>query len=248
MQLPAIHGLIDRRILVNFRIDPQVAARVLPPPFVPKLANGYAMGGICLIRLKSIRPRWFPISIGIGSENAAHRFAVEWDQDGKREEGVFVERRDSSSRLNSLVGGRLVPGVHHHAHFDVNESDDRLRVQFTSDDRQASASVDARICAELPKDSIFASVREASRFFESGALGYSVTSDPNRFDGLELRCKSWSVQSLAVDSVQSSFFDDRSKFPAGSTAFDCALLMRGIPHEWHSLEDLHCPACIGAGQ
>ena len=41
-----------------------------------------------------------------------------------------------------------------------------------------------------------------------------------------------------MSAVQSSYFDDRAVFPAGSIEFDCALLMRGIEHEWHSEADL----------
>ena len=240
MRLPAIQGVIDRRILVNYRVDADVASRLLPNPFRPKLAGGYAMAGICLIRLKHIRPAFVPFSAGIGSENAAHRFAVVWERDGEQQEGVFIPRRDSSSRLNALFGGRIVPGEHHHAHFDVSETDDQLHVRFESDDGPASVSVAARLADERPADSVFGSIEEASRFFEGGALGYSATRDPARYDGLELRCKSWAVQPLAVEAVQSSYFDDRTKFSPGSATFDCALLMRGIEHEWHTREDLCC--------
>lgn len=38
--------------------------------------------------------------------------------------------------------------------------------------------------------------------------------------------------------MQSSFFEDAASFPAGTIQFDCALLMRDIPHEWHSEPDL----------
>jgi hypothetical protein len=38
--------------------------------------------------------------------------------------------------------------------------------------------------------------------------------------------------------VESRFFEDRALFPSGSVAFDCALLMRGIDHEWHGRESL----------
>ncbi len=239
MRLPTIQGVIDRRILVNYRVDADVAAKLLPSPFRPKLAGGYAMAGICLIRLKQIRPSFMPIPAGIGSENAAHRFAVEWDRDGQRQEGVFVPRRDTSSRLNTIVGGRLFPGEHHHARFEVSETDERLSVAFNSDDGQARVSVTARLAEKLPADSVFASMDEASRFFEGGSLGYSVTRNATRYDGLELRCKTWAVQPLEVEAVQSSYFDDRGKFPQGSAVFDCALLMRGIEHEWHTREDVY---------
>jgi hypothetical protein len=40
MRLPAIRGTIDRRLLVNYRVDPSVAARLVPRPFRPLLVNG----------------------------------------------------------------------------------------------------------------------------------------------------------------------------------------------------------------
>jgi hypothetical protein len=239
MRLPVIQGVIERRILVNFRVDAKVAASFLPQPFRPKLVEGFAMAGICLIRLKHIRPALVSIPAGIGSENAAHRFAVEWDREGKTEQGVFIPRRDTSSRLNSMVGGRLFPGEHHHAKFEVKETDDELRVGFESDDGTARAKVVAKRSTGLPAGSVFKSMDSASEFFKAGSLGYSATRDAGRYDGLELRCQEWAVEALKVESVESSFFEDESKFPKGSVEFDNALLMRGVEHEWHGREDLH---------
>jgi hypothetical protein len=68
MKLPVVRGTIDRRILANYRIDPVVMKAVLPQPVRPKIMNGFAVGGICLIRLKSIRPGFFPFRWGIGSQ------------------------------------------------------------------------------------------------------------------------------------------------------------------------------------
>src|SRR5262245_16299490 len=100
MKIPIIRGLIERRILVNYRVDAEVLAETLPQPFRPKLIDGMGMVGICLIRLKHIRPSYLPSWLGISSENAAHRVAVEWEQNGERREGVYVQRRDTNSRLN----------------------------------------------------------------------------------------------------------------------------------------------------
>ena len=242
MRMPAVRGVIERRILVNYRVDPDVAAARLPAPFRPKLVNGHAMAGICLIRLKRVRPAFLPIPVGIGSENAAHRFAVEWDAGGERRGGVYIPRRDTSSRLNALVGGRVFPGEHHHARFAVEETGrdagERLSVSFESADGGASLAVDVHAADRLPDGSTFPSLAAASAFFEAGALGYSATSAPGRFDGLELRCDTWAVRPLAVDRVRSSYFEDPALFPSGSVEFDHALLMRDIPHEWHSRDDV----------
>jgi hypothetical protein len=203
------------------------------------------MVGICLIRLRNIRPRLFPAWLAISSENAAHRAAVEWDEGGMRREGVYVRRRDTNSWTNSVAGGRLFPGTHHHATFEVQETRQDFQIAVSSDDGATHMSMRAHSTDRLPASSIFQSVDEASAFFQAGSVGYSPTSDPSRFQGLELRCLNWQVEPLAVEDVQSSFFDDVSLFPSGSIEFDSALLMRGIDHEWHSQPDLCCAVTIG---
>jgi hypothetical protein len=244
MRFPAIRGVIERRILVNYRVEPQVLARLLPPPFRPKTYRGAAIAGICLIRLRDIRPSFLPLPFGMRSENAAHRMAVEWEAYGARREGVYIPRRDTDSRMNALAGGRLFPGEHHHSPFTVQETRDRISVAFASSDGNAHLTVRASPAAGLPASSVFQSLEEASEFFRAGSIGYSATSDPSRLQGLELRCQSWRVEPLAIEQVESSFFDDPARFPPGTAMFDCALIMRDIRHEWHSLEDLCCPAAV----
>jgi hypothetical protein len=238
MKIPIIQGVIDRRILVNYRVEPDVLQKHLPPPFRPKLVNGYGIAGICLIRLKEIRPRGLPALTSISSENAAHRIAVEWQENGRTHEGVYIPRRDSSSRFNVATGGRFFPGVHHHAHFHVTEHDDYLQVILDSHDGKVHLAVTGRVALDLPPTSIFPSLASASDFFERGALGYSPARQPGHFDGLELRSLRWKMEPLSVESIKSNFFDDKRLFPAGSAEFDCALLMRGIQHEWHGRESL----------
>ena len=238
MRIPTIRGVIDRRVLVNFRVDPDVLARVCPAPFRPQIVNGFGIAGICLIRLKSIRPKLFPAWLGIASENAAHRIAVEWDVDGITQSGVFIPRRDTSSVLNAFAGGRIFPGVHNRARFDVRETENEYHIAMDSIDGSAHVSVDGQTTGELADDSVFATVASCSRFFEAGSLGYSTSNSNARFDGLELRTADWRVQPLAITNVQSSFFEDRNVFPDGSVTFDNALLMRSIDHEWHSREAL----------
>ena len=202
------------------------------------------MVGICLIRLKNVRPGLLPAWLGISSENAAHRTAVLWDGNGSVQEGVYVRRRDTSSRFNTLVGGRLFPGSHHHARFTTEETTDQYCVTIRSDDGVTNMAVRGRRAEQLPASSVFRSLEEASAFFQAGSLGYSATTEPSRFQGLELRCKNWHAEPLEVGDVRSSFFEDMSFFPKGSIEFDCALLMRGIEHEWHSKSDLTAACAV----
>ena len=246
MGLPAMRGLMDRRLLVNFAVDPEVAGKLLPPPFSPKLVGDRAVAGICLIRLVDMRPSPLPAVAGITSENAAHRIAVVWREDDVEREGVFIPRRDTSSRLGAMLGGKVFPGVLHHARFDVDESDPRYRVGFRSDDGTASVVVSGRRAEALPGTSVFSSLAQASDFFESGSAGYSVTRDPQRFDGVRLKAHGWKVEPFEVAEVRSTFFEDVSLFPPGSASFDNALLMRRLDHEWDALPALRAPLDVVA--
>ena len=224
---------------MNFRVDPAVMQRHLPAPFRPKLTGDAAVGGICLIRLERIRPRPLPALFGFRSENAAHRVAVCWTTpDGQEHEGVYIPRRDSSSFVNHLVGGRLFPGEHHRAKFDVRDDGSAIELSMRSLDGAVSVEVRGRSSRELPGSSRFGTLQAASEFFERGSLGYSDRSNSNRLDGLVLVTKDWRVEPLEIDHVHSSYFSETSLFPAGSVEFDSALLMRNIEHEWRRAPDL----------
>ncbi|MBD81431.1 MAG: hypothetical protein CL840_21110 [Crocinitomicaceae bacterium] len=238
MKIPRIKGIIDRRILINYQVDKKILESYLPEPFKPKLVNGKGIAGICLIRLKEIRPKGLPKHIGISSENGAHRIAVEWLENGELKEGVYIPRRDTSSKLNAIAGGAIFPGVHHLAEFSVEESDGNYKVAFISEDK-TSLSIEAKETNKWNEESVFENIDCVSEFFENGSVGYSP--DKNEFEGLELKAYNWKVSLLDVKNVQSSFFENEKIFPKGSVKFDNALLMRDIGHEWIGLEKIKKP-------
>ncbi|MEL7118183.1 MAG: DUF2071 domain-containing protein [Bacteroidota bacterium] len=235
MKIPTIKGIIERRILINYQIDEEVLSNYLPKPFKPKLVNGKGIAGICLIRLKEIRPKGFPKQIGISSENGAHRIAVEWEENGALKEGVFIPRRDTSSKLNAMAGGTVFPGIHQFAKFSVKEENESYEVSFRSEDG-TYLSITAHNTNKWNNESVFEDLDCASKFFENGSIGYSP--DKDAFEGLELKTLNWKVSMLETESVKSSFFQNEKIFPKGSVKFDNALLMKNIEHEWSGLKKI----------
>jgi hypothetical protein len=117
---------------------------------------------------------------------------------------------------------------------------------MNSDGGSATVHVSGAVGDAIPDTSVFKSLDAASNFFAMGSLGYSDTRAAGKFDGLELQCDNWQVEALDVDAVESSYFDNAERFPAGSVEFDCALLMRNIVHQWHGRPGLCCD--LKAGQ
>ena len=235
MRIPTLQGIIKRRLLVNFRADPETTQKLLPKEFRPKLHKNKAIAGICLIRLERIHPKLVPEFLGLSSENAAHRIAILWeDERGETREGVYIPRRDTDSLINATVGGTLFPGEHNRADFKVERTGNEIDFAMQSRDKKVAVELKGRITNVLPKTSIFSSLDEASKFFEPGSLGFSVTNNAHYLDGITLKTREWKVDVLEIDDVHSSFYDDETIFPQGSIDFDHALIMQNIVHEWHS--------------
>jgi len=241
MRFPHIQGLIRRRVLVNFRVNPKVIRALLPAPLRPHLIGGAAPAGICLIRLEQVRLAGLPAVLGFSSENAAHRIAVEWDVDGRVQHGVYIPRRDTSSRIARLAGGRLFPGQHDLAHFDITDDGREIAFAMTSGDARTSIELRARAAPAMPSTSSFATLAGASAFFEQGSLGYSPTGE-GHLDGIRLVTRTWTLAPLEVDYVRSSYFGDVTRFPPGSVEFDSALVMRDTESDWRPAPRLRLPA------
>jgi len=239
MFLDTIHGTIDRRVLLNYRIAPDILAAALPLPYRPKTYAGWGVGGICMIRFKGLRPQGMPAWTGLHSENAAHRIAVSWNQDGEEREGVYIPRRDTNSWLNKTLGGRVFPGIFNRSRFQVEETATSVAVRIVRQDGGLEAAFSGETVEQLPPGSIFPSLAEATGFFSLGATGYSATRRPDHYHGMELRTLDWTIAPLRIHEATSCFFSDRQRFPEGSVRLDSALLMKNVAHEWHSRPDLH---------
>lgn len=219
MSRPAIASFIERRLLVNFRLDPEVAARILPEGTQPLLHRGHAVGGLCLIRLAGARRSGGPLAdlagrFGLRTEIAVHRIATVWQGPDGPEQGVYIPRRDTDSRISTLTAGLFLPGEHHLARFEVEESAERLRIGFRSADGSAHAQVQAQVADRLRGSALFADLEEASAFVREAPDGYPA------------RAEEFAVRPATLVQVASSYFEDPARFPAGSAAPDSALVLR----------------------
>lgn len=241
MRAPTVKATLQRRILVNYRVQPDALTAILPPPFRPALVHGYGIAGICLIRLGDLRLAGFPALPVPTTENMAHRIAVEWDSAEGPVNGVYIPRRDTSSLVTKLLGGRAFPGWHHLARFGVEEHGGRYRVDIASRDGEVQVAVAAHRADDVSPGSVFGDVEEASAFFRCAPMGYAATPRRHVFDGVTLTAEDWSITALYLDELRSSFFDDPGRFPPGTASFDSAFLMADLETTWQPQPALRAP-------
>lgn len=235
--LPTLEGVIARRVLLNFRADPQVCRRVVPEKLEIQTQNGFAIVGVCLIRLEHLRPKGFPAWIGLASENMAHRIAVRYPTvDGTRP-GVFIWRRETNQSFVTLLGGRLFPGVHHRAVFHVIEKQQSFAMNVSTRHGIADVTFSARLAPRWTPTTAFMTFEKLSDFLKEGSCGFSCARRDGRLEGMELRTLKWELHPLTVDECHSQFYEEGNLFPRGSVEFDNGLLMRNVPHEWRASEE-----------
>jgi hypothetical protein len=238
-----LEGVIRRRILLNFRADPNAVAPLLPAPLEVLTYNGFAIVGVCLIGLVGLRPKGIPGGLGLSSENMAHRIAIRYPTSDGMHEGVFIWRRETDQWLVTLLGGRLFPGVHNCADFVIDEGGDGLSVAVKTEGGLADVDFAGSYETAWQRDSAFPTFNQAVDFFRRGDCGFSCSHRAGRLDGLRLKTLQWEMSTLRTTRLYSAFFQDRERFSPNAIHFDCALLMRGIPHEWHEISDV--PELVG---
>jgi Uncharacterized conserved protein (COG2071) len=237
--LPMLAGTIKRRLLINFRADPQVAQSLIPAPLRVLEHKGSAIVGICLIRLEHIRPKGLPQAVGISSENMAHRIAVKYnDETNTEKEAVYIWRRHSNNPFNTLAGGRLFPGVHTPATFSIREDGETTELQASTADHKEDVHVKGSddISDEEFSSKAFDSFEEARDFFARGSCGFSCGPDGKALEGMQLITNQWLASPLKMSLADSAFYTDQSKWPRGSVELDCGLIMRNIEHEWKEMD------------
>ena len=219
MKITPAHGVIERRLLVNYRLDPDVAKKLLPAPLQPRLVGGYAVAGIALAHLGRLRPAGLPAVAGLSRETAMHGIAVEWERSPSLHTGVFVLHRDS---VGVGPGRRL----RRPPCFTVDDRTDGLRIAYTSRDRTVRVDVDVSLAAGLAGSALFRDVRAATRFLDLDSPEGASWGPQLR--GLKLSVGDRCISAARVRTATSSIFAGTSVFPPGSVHVDSALLLRDL--------------------
>lgn len=220
--LPVLQGVIGRRVLLNFRADPQVVQKLLPSAFEVEQREGSAIVGICLIRLEQLRIKGWPTWVGMASENMAHRVAVTYRTSCGWQRGVFIWRRETSQRLVKVFGGRLFPGVHQSAKFLGKEESASICMEVQSADGETDVCFSATMSSDWQPTPAFRSLDEVSGFFQGGDCGFSYSLNGRSVEGMQLKIPNWSLAPLSIQLHEAAFYLNRLRFPKGSIEFDHA--------------------------
>jgi hypothetical protein len=223
LRIKEVAGKIERRILVGYGFEPEVITPLLPQGILPKIVNGKAVVGLCLIHFDYMRPTWIPLPTGIPFESAAHRIGIQWEtQQGDIENGVYVAEQYTNSQIINTIGGKFFPGVQELSRFNVREDKDQIKLRIHNENREIK--VDIKPSTEW-KSSLFSDIEQAAAFYKP-PKGWSRTLDQEKVEGVEMRISNWNYENWEPNEILSSFFE---QFPEGSYTYDHTIVMRNLP-------------------
>lgn len=225
---PAIHGVVDHRVLVNYRVDPEDLDTALPGPFRGREVgeSGKGIGTVCLTKIENARPKFAPESVGVSVRSVTHRIYAEMETARGNRFCAYAPVRGVSSRFCAVVGRRALPAELDCAEFSVGERGDTQQMRVDCGGEYASVEFRETDREEVDEDSVFYSVESASVFLCEGGVEYSPLGDGYRYGGVEFCPSERELEPVDVADARSSYFETLGG------AFDSAFRMEGIEHEW----------------
>lgn len=224
IRMPKFRSMVQHRMLINYRVDADVARTLVPEGMRPQLVNGYAVAGICHIVQSRLRPSWLAAPVGMGVEGTAHRISIEWDDETGTHAGVYIFERHTSSPFANLFGGFFAPGVHNRARITSAIGGEVMKLDLEAGQFSAHAEV---VVADSFSSALFGDdLSVASNFFREGSVGWS----PDRrgtLESVQIDTGAWTVVPGAARTIRSHYYD-----ALPTAVLDHVFVLRDVEFHW----------------
>ncbi|MFW6168916.1 MAG: hypothetical protein ACODAD_00400 [Planctomycetota bacterium] len=219
------------RVVVFFRMPLQQVKIELPAEVQLRLLNGYGIGGIVLRQRRAIYSSLIPGRL-VTSESALHFLSAIQMRKQRVKTGALVMRYDTSSRLNTWIC-RCGRRSYHHAHFEIADSPESIRVRGDSDDQLMHVKMTGTPRRTLSPRSIFHSKDQLRQILQEDLRSLRLTGPACYRSGLTAPTI-WRSQlvPLKVTEIESSVFQDPERFLGGAAEFDSAYWLRDDEAAW----------------
>lgn len=195
--LPDIRARVVERFIFNFRLSPDLLQRHLPSGLRPLVLHGSAVASFCILDLDDVVFGPIPARLGVRNVNCAHRFAVIDESTG--EPAVYVEDRNTDSRLGSFISSLGFPGRHARVEARIERDGDTWDITM-GEGSDPLFSARARRATSL-RSVLFPSPDRFAQFIAEGVRSYSPAVKPDMLNIVDLHKEDAAYESLEVERV-----------------------------------------------
>lgn len=228
--------LIDRRILILYRVSTAALEQVLPAAAEPREVADRALAGIAFRRRRTMRSGWVPAQLGT-SQCATHFVLLRKCRGAGCHPGVVALRHDCSSRWQAWWSSA---GRSHHARFEVADYVDSLELAGDSDDRVMQLRFKAHPARGLPYRSIFRSIPQVTDYLADDLAGLGLLQSRQVAEESSGGWAHLRLEPLEVAQLESSIFDRWRQASPGLVEFDSAFSLREDQLAWSQEGTLCC--------
>ena len=233
--LPGLHldGVVTRRFLITYPVQPTALARFLPPDADLSTWQGLGWVSACFVNIRHMRPSLVPRPVGIEFNYLVHRTRARVPYpDGVRRESVLVLEANITRGLATALGQRLSGVRFHTRDIRLLETPDYWRVRMRDDAGAVLYQADiakVSIGDELPTSSRFPDLATADEFLLNVSYGAEWHAQTRRLRLVAETHDAW--RALAGNCSTQRYallesIDDSATAPQA----DHVITMTNIPH------------------
>jgi uncharacterized protein YqjF (DUF2071 family) len=222
--------------LVNFSMEPETLARVLPSPLEAHLVGGRAFLSVVIADMDRMRPAFLPAFCGVTYQQVVYRAVVRCG----RERGVHFLRSDADNRLMVLMGNLLSFFGFHEAHIISGQSGGQHHIDLATapgDHANIHASFDLTSARRIvPDGSVFQSVDEAQASLVELYAAFHPQPGEAAVRTVRIKRSAWNIQFVDEPRSRFDFMNGSAAFPVGSTRLDSVIYVEDVDYFWHTLD------------
>lgn len=246
MRLPKhpvpMRTVFRRCLLVNFGVDPDVLASVLPPGIEPDLHGGEAFLSIVVAELDRMRPAFLPRVMGVTYNQIVYRAVVRCGD----ERGVYFLRSDADNGVMCAFGNALSFFRFHRSAIAFRDHDGLFDLdvvtagEVTADIHATYTLADAR--SELPETSTFEDLSRAQAWLVELYAAFARTPGRAHVDVVRIARGGWNLRVVEDLRGQYAFMSAGAPFGPGTARLDSTFLADDIGYRWHRRDRVPDPS------
>lgn len=230
-----VKAYFDFSLVLTYAFPKEQLQPFLPPGLELDTHGDYAFVAVAMVQTRNLRPFFVPKFMGKDFFLSGYRIFVKYHtQRGKRYRGLFILRSDTDNPTMQKFGNLLTHYNYHTVEVDWKKDEKGIEVKVNSADHTTDAEIKVKFGDEqtpLPKDSIFASWKEARRFAGPLPFTFDYEKETHSIIFIEGVREHWVPAPLEVEMAKINFFNSE-KFKTTSPILSNAFVTTEIPYMW----------------
>ena len=240
--LTTVRACWREALSINYSVDPDVLAKLLPDPLEPELHKGQAWVQVLISSLEDMRPQGAPALFGVCFCQVSYRAAVIYrSKDGQQRRGGFFVRSDTNHEVMRTVGNTLTEFKFHRfgsADMVLARQGDQLIVGVDPEPQFSGGKIvgvmDTRPLEKPPPQSVWGSLEELHEPLIECYDALGVDHDKGYVYILTIDRDPWDAHFAQPEELYCEYFD-QGPLGAGASRLDSVLHMSRCRYSWRPL-------------